>query len=117
MAYVRTRTSMAGTVSTALMKAYRDDQGRPRQRLIVNLHGEPDALCALAKLTYMRKRLVDEWNESVTTKDKTSNAGWRWRREKQIDRGLAVIERDKAILEKHCSVSAEELYTAMDAFH
>jgi hypothetical protein len=46
---VRKRTTKAGTVSTALVESYRDDQGRPRQRLIANLHGEPDPLRALAK--------------------------------------------------------------------
>jgi hypothetical protein len=33
MAYVRTRATRAGTVSTTLVEAYRDETGRPRQRI------------------------------------------------------------------------------------
>jgi hypothetical protein len=51
MAYVRQRTTKTGAVSTALVESYRDAQGRPRQRLLANLHGEPDTLRALARLT------------------------------------------------------------------
>ena len=54
MAYVRQRITKAGTVSTALVESYRDGQGEPRQRVLVNLHGEPDTLRALARLTVRR---------------------------------------------------------------
>src|SRR5262249_10915318 len=47
MAFVRKRITKAGSVSTTLVEAYRDDQGRPRQRVLANLHGESDTLCAL----------------------------------------------------------------------
>ena len=63
MAYVRTRTTKAGTLSTALVEAYRDAQGRPRQRLIANLHGEPTPLRALAKLIVLRDTLHGELKE------------------------------------------------------
>ena len=55
MAFVRTR----GT-TTALFEAYRDEEGRPRQRLLANLHGESDTLNALAKLAARRKALRTE---------------------------------------------------------
>ena len=55
MAFVRTR----GT-TTGLIEAYRDENGRPRQRLLANLHGEPDTLSALAKLAARRKALRTE---------------------------------------------------------
>ena len=48
MAYVRKRTTKAGSVSTTLVESYRDETGRPRQRVLANLHGEPDTLRALA---------------------------------------------------------------------
>src|SRR5262245_25378918 len=114
MAYVRTRTTKAGATSTALVEAYRDDQGRPRNRLLVNLHGEPDVPSALVKLLHMRSKLADEWKEYRTT-NKMATAKQR-RREDQIDRYLAVIEKDVAILEKHCTASDEELQAALDAF-
>jgi hypothetical protein len=34
MAYIKTRTTKAGSISTALVEAYRDEKGRPRQRLL-----------------------------------------------------------------------------------
>jgi hypothetical protein len=57
MPYVRTRTTKAGATSTTLVEAYRDEKGRPRQRVLANLHGEPDALSALVKLAYQREEL------------------------------------------------------------
>ena len=55
MAFVRKRTTKAGSVSTTLVEAYRDKNDRPRQRILANLHGEPDTLGALAKLTLKRE--------------------------------------------------------------
>jgi hypothetical protein len=55
MVFVR----MRGT-TTGLIEAYRDENGRPRQRLLANLHGEPDTLNALAKLAARRKALRTE---------------------------------------------------------
>src|SRR6516164_4413414 len=55
MAYVRKRTTKAGSVSTMLVEAYRDKNGHPRQRILANMHGEPDTLRALAKLAAMRE--------------------------------------------------------------
>jgi hypothetical protein len=55
MTHVRRRITKAGSVSTALVESYRDENGRPRNRLLANLHGEPDTISALAKLEVMRK--------------------------------------------------------------
>ena len=60
MPYVRSRTTKAGTPSTALVDAYRDKEGRPRQRLLASLHGEPTTLRALAKLAALRDDLRKE---------------------------------------------------------
>jgi len=54
MAYIKTRKTSSGAISTSLVEAYRDAQGRPRQRIIANLHGEPDVTSALAKLAAQR---------------------------------------------------------------
>ena len=60
MAYVRKRTTKAGSPSTTLVEAYRDRRGRPRQRVLANLHGEPDTLRALAKLACMHEVLSEQ---------------------------------------------------------
>jgi hypothetical protein len=60
MAFVRSRTKGEGSVSTALVEVCRDEKGRPRQRLLANLHGEPDLLSALAKLAVRRDDLRKE---------------------------------------------------------
>jgi hypothetical protein len=67
MAYVRQRTTKAGALSTALVEAYRDEQGRPRQGVLANMQGEPDTLRALARLIVqraaLRKHRAEEWAE------------------------------------------------------
>ena len=63
MAYVKTRTTSSGAISTALVEAFRDDKGRPRQRVLANLHGELDVLSALAKLAARRDALRKEHEE------------------------------------------------------
>jgi hypothetical protein len=60
MTYIRRRNTKAGSVSTALVESYRDEKGRPRQRLLANLHGEPDTVSALAKLEFKRDALRNE---------------------------------------------------------
>jgi len=60
MAFIRKRTSKNGKLSTALIEAYRDKAGRPCQRILANLHGEPDTLHALAKIAAMREGLRKE---------------------------------------------------------
>jgi hypothetical protein len=60
MAYIRRRTSKAGAISTALVEAYRDGQGRPRQRLLANLHGELTPLKCFARGAIVLKEIDAE---------------------------------------------------------
>jgi chromosome segregation ATPase len=145
MAYVRTRTSKNGAVSTTLVEAYRDDQGRPRQRVMTNLHGEPDVLSALAKLAALRDALrkelaakladkphADLFYETVTTKTlhrhQYSDAERReidklMRQRDQLLRRLDAIpgqldriEREGAAIKKHCTATPKEIQAAIKAY-
>jgi hypothetical protein len=109
MAYVRTRTTKTGQVSTTLVESYRDESGRPRQRILTNLHGEPDLLRALAKLTAMHDTLLEELQEGA----ESSKLGTGFimvsdralaeydHRTARIVRQLATIERDMAVINEH----------------
>jgi hypothetical protein len=140
MAFIRNR----GT-STTLVEAYRDEQGRPRQRVLANLHGEPDALSALAKLAARRAVLRKEQDalakEAVHANEfyefVTANTlhGHRYseKERREIDRLmtkrdrllkrltkvealLAMVERDGAVIRKHCSASPEEVQAAIKVY-
>jgi hypothetical protein len=144
MPYVRSRTTKAGTPSTALVDAYRDKEGRPRQRLLASLHGEPTTLRALAKLAALRDDLrkerkklaleaidADRFYESVTQSvmhghqyseterkeiDRLMRARARLlKRMSKVDRTLAAIQRDGVIIKKHCAASANEIQAAIKA--
>jgi chromosome segregation ATPase len=144
MTYVRRRTTRAGTVSTALVESYRDPQGRPRQRLLANLHGEPDTLRALAKLAAQRDALRKE-RESLAAEAVHANKFYeivtqntlyghqysddereeidRLMRQRerllnrlsQIERQLATIQRDGAVIKKHCTATPGEIQAAIKA--
>ena len=125
MAYVRTRTTKAGSVSTTLVEAYRDEMGRPRQRILANLHGEPDTLRALAKLAAMHDVLLEQREEEHAEPSKQGRglcAGHRTRLDRAqsphraIDRQLAVIERDMAVINQHCTASDDEFQQAMQRY-
>jgi hypothetical protein len=145
MTYVRTRKTKADTVSTALIEAYRDDRGRPRQRVLANLHGEPDTLSALAKLAAMRDDLrkeltslveakpgFDEVYEVVTTRTlqghvysasdrREIDKGLRQRermgkRILEIEDRLKAIGRDGVVIKKHCTATPDEIQAAIKAF-
>jgi hypothetical protein len=105
MPFVRKRITRTGTVSTALVEAYRDGNDQPRQRVLANLQGEPDVLSALAKLAVQQTMLEEE------AADKCS-----WKRWKQIKAALETIERDAPILAKHCSASDEAFQAAQEAY-
>ena len=60
MPFTRKRTSKAGSISTTLVESYRNEAGRPRIRILANLHGERDTLSALAKLAALRANLREE---------------------------------------------------------
>jgi hypothetical protein len=145
MAYVRRRTTKAEAVSTALVESYRDENGRPRQRLLANLHGEPDTLRALAKLAARREVLrkerevlgkeagyANQFYETVThnalhghqydADQRKEVDGLLKKRERllqrlaRVDRDLATIERDGAVINKHCTATADEIQDAIRTY-
>jgi hypothetical protein len=125
MAYVRKRTTKAGSVSTTLVESYRDESGRPRQRVLANLHGEPDLLRALAKLAVMHDVLSKQLEEEQAESSK-EGAGFVLVTERalteynhrivQIDRQLAAIERDVAAINEHCTASDDEFQEAAQRY-
>jgi hypothetical protein len=91
---------------------------RPRQRLIANLHGEPDPLRALAKITMMWDGLQAELEELVemppgNNQSSEQRADW-LRRFEKIERNLAALGKDGAAVEKHCTATEDELQAAID---
>jgi chromosome segregation ATPase len=145
MAYVRRRTTKAGAVSTALIESYRNGSGQPRQRLLANLHGEPDTLTALAKLAAQRETLrkerealatdkmtADEFYEAVTQNalqgrqygaperkeidDLMRKRERLLRRLAKVEADLASIQKDGAIIKKHCSATPDEIQAAVRAY-
>jgi hypothetical protein len=125
MAYVRRRITKAGTVSTALVEAYRDQHGRPRQRILANLHGEPDPLSALAKLAATHNSL-SSLREEDRAEPSNEGAGFVLVTERaltkyghrivQINRQLDVVERDMAALIEHCRPSDDEFQEAVQRY-
>jgi hypothetical protein len=140
MAFVRKRTA-----STTLVESYRDDRGRPRQRILANLHGEPDTLAALAKLAALRASLREEleplvkerveanqFYEIVTTNtlqghrysaDERKEIDGLMRQRKRLleriaktERDLDIIQRDGAVIKKYCSATPDEIQAAIQAF-
>jgi hypothetical protein len=125
MPYARTRTTKAGSLSTALVESYRDKNGRPRQRVLANLHGEPDTLRALAKLAVLHDLLSKQLEEDhaepshegagfvlVTDRALTQHN----HRMVQIDRQLAAIERDMAVIIEHCTADDDEFQEAVQRY-
>jgi hypothetical protein len=145
MAYTRRRTTKAGAISTALVESYRDEKGRPRQRLLANLHGEPDTLRALAKLAAQRETLRKE-KEALATDAIEANKfyeivtqktlhGYQYsaperkeidglmkkrehllRRLAKVESDLATIQKDGAVIKKHCSATPDEIQAAIQAY-
>jgi hypothetical protein len=145
MAYVKIRKSTSGAISTALVEAYRDEKGRPRQRILANLHGEPDALSALAKLAARRDALrkeqeklavdsvhANQFYEIVTTKTLHGHQ-YDAAERKDIDRlmkdrehllqRMAVVEADLAAIQKagaaikrHCPATPNEVQAAIRTY-
>jgi hypothetical protein len=144
MAYVKSRSN-AGSISTALVEAYRDEKGRPRQRVLANLHGEPDTLSALAKLAARRDDLRKEQDTLAADKEhaekfyevitfntlqggqhtaedrKKIELGLRQRkrllaRMAKIETDLATIQKDGVAIKKHCSATPEQIQEAIKAF-
>jgi hypothetical protein len=115
MAYIRQRTTKAGSLSTALVEAYRDEQGQPRQRLLANLHGEPDVVRALAKATCRRVALenfIAEQRTVAATAPDDYDAKLVARYFAKLDAKLAAIEREIEVLSAHCTASEDEIQAA-----
>ena len=142
MAFARRRKTKGGGLSTALIESYRDGNGRPRQRLLANLYGAETPREALAKLAAQRERLRKEkaFRQSEldgTTEDykavtmgglqghrftpterkKIDRFLWERRRVeariKEIGSALARIQKDGAVVRKHCGASRAEIQTAI----
>jgi len=117
MAYFRQRITKAGTVSTALVES---GQGEPRQRVLVNLHGEPDTLRAVARLTVRRTSLLAERKELASGKadndGKVVSATEASEVIASIDTKLAALAREQAILEQHCTATSKRIQAATQAY-
>ena len=142
MAFVRRRTTKAGTVSTTLVESYRNEQGEPRQRVVANLHGADTPLEALAKLAAQREQLREEraalepdvegaarFYESITAAslgghkfapderreiDRLMAARRRLlRRAEKLDAALARIRRDGVAIKKHVTASDDQIQAAI----
>jgi hypothetical protein len=129
MPHIVKRTTKAGSLSTAFVEAYRDDQGRPRKRLLANLHGETDLLRALAKVALLREALrkertelsealdrfddivcahpMEQFDRIVRAKDQAAT------RLKRVDSQLAAIQRDGVAIKKHCAATASQVQEAI----
>jgi hypothetical protein len=145
MPFVRQRTTRIGSISTTLIEAYRDADGRPRQRILASLHGEPDTLCALAKLAAQRAALREEKQaleqdaiaanqvyEVVTQKALQGHQYSAFERQEidslmakrkrllkrlaQVEAALVTIEKNGAVIKKHCRATAEEIQAAIRAY-
>ena len=134
MAFVRQRKTKAGFISTALIESYRDGLGRPRQRILANLYGAPDTTVALAKLTAQRRLLrkenrtltsdlekAEEFYAAITRKTIAGQAidhNFRVRarllkRAAKIKADLGRIQKDGAIIKKHCTATDGEIQQAI----
>ena len=134
-----------GSVSTALVESYRDQNGRPRQRVLANLHGEPDLLSALAKLAAQRDDLqkekaaltaeavdADKFYEAVTlsslqgkhydaSERKEIDVLMRKRdrllaRMAKVEVDLATIQKDGVVIKQHCSATPDQIQKAIKAY-
>jgi len=125
-----------------LVEAYRDADGRPRQRILANLYGAETSLEALAKLAAQRERLRKERASRQSELDNSFEAygvvtmgGLQGRRFspverkmidrflsgrrrveariKEIDAALARIQKNGVVIRKHCDASQAEIQTAI----
>ena len=102
MAYFRQRITKAGTVSTALVESYRDGQGEPRQRVLVNLHGEPERALARRRETDEPARGAERTGKRRGDRQRRQSGqchGGR-RGDRIIDTKLAALAREQVILEQ-----------------
>ena len=145
MAFVRKRETKTGAISTALVEAYRDEHGRPRQRVLANLRGAETTLEALARLAAQRHDLRKEKKHLQPELKAAEQFHSRWmitvadgrrfsrkdrleidqllrarkrllKRVKQVDATLARIGKEGAIIKRHCDASPDEIQAAIKAF-
>ena len=141
MAFVRRRTTAAGTLVTTLMESYRDPEGRPRQRTLANLHGAESADQAYARLSAVAQRLEAQLapvakeaeglprkldakakhaagalsaTEQIETAALYNRSRWLLSRRRQLEQALAAVERDREVLQPHCSWDAGQLRRAVE---
>lgn len=128
-------------MSTHLVESYRDEQGRPRQRVLANMHRMPDIVSTLAKLAVQRDRLRKERDQLTPEIEQAEQfyraimtntlAGHRYRadqrkeidrlmrlrkrflkRAKEIEKTLSIIQKDGAVIRKHCPAANAEIQEA-----
>ena len=119
MPYIKTRTTKAGRASTTLVESYRDDNGRPRQRILANLHGEPGTLEALVKLAFQREdrqRFRDEQWANLSAHDRDVNADWLAEYFAKLDAELAALDRELAVIDAHCEATPDQIQAAYRAY-
>lgn len=135
MAFIRRRTTKNGVTSTALVESYRR-AGKPRHRILANLHGAASAAEALGRLAAERDGLrkeraklephisnAQDWVDLEEElfdlilgceKRKEVDETLRWgkrllKRIAEIDLRLARIQKEGVIIKKHCSAGPEEI--------
>ena len=76
--------------------------------MLANLHGEPDALRALAKLAVLREtrlrhrdEALAEWNDKVLAAEFYAKS-------------IAAIDKDIAALAGHCTATSDEIQAAVE---
>ena len=145
MAFIKRRKTRSGGVSTALVEAYRDADGRPRQRILANLYGAVTPLEALAMLAAQRELLRKEKIFRQTELDDTAETymaitmgslqGYRFspaerkeadrflsargrvsKRLEKIEAAVARIQKDGAVIRQHCDASPAEVQAAIQLY-
>jgi hypothetical protein len=137
MAFVRRRITKTGQISTALVESYRGSSGgKPRHRLIANLHGAETLAAALGRLAALRDRLrkkrdqldLAAANEFYASFTQQTMAGRVWtvderkdidrllkarkrllKRVAEIDAQLEQVQREGVAIKKHCKPTADEI--------
>ena len=138
MAYIKRRTTKSGDLSTALVESYRNEAGKPRQRILANLHGAESLVAALGRLAAERDRLrkerhqlepdiphMEKFYEVVTLNTLNGHRyGDEERKEidllmkarkrllkriAEIDAQLDGIQKDGATIKRHCQASSDEI--------
>lgn len=137
MAFIRTRKTRTGVISTALVESYRRD-GKSRHRIIANLHGAESLTVALGRLAAKRDRFREERQRlEPSIKDATkfyevfttaTMDGRAWTAEERVEIGRLLRQRKRLLkrgaeidkqldriqcegvaIKKHSTASADEI--------